>query len=253
MEALIDLPEVGVLWFTSPADKETFADVTLRASEAIIADPVQAADDFVWYRTSWSELQSRKDGLTLDASGVSPLLPLAGKLLPVSREQSDCGWLTAIRDTQLPTAAAFGMLVVHDTRDNAQRLQAGRIWQRLHLWATAQGLAMQPLNQVVERAEWEQTANFAPEFTRAVAAMIPNPWHAIIPFRIGSDVRSPAQPAASGAGSRGAVRRLIWHGVYAGSGAVAQSRTGRPLCGIPRTSHTIVELRDFGSSGFLKW
>ena len=78
----------------------------------MIADPAQAADDSVWYRATWSELQARTDGITLDASGVSRPVRIAGKILPVTREQPDSGWLIASRDTQLPTGPAFGALVV---------------------------------------------------------------------------------------------------------------------------------------------
>ncbi len=200
MAGLIDVPEVGVIWFTSTADKRAFADLTVRATEAFIADADQSADDFAWFRNSWSELQARKDGLTLDAQGLGPLVRAAGKLLSVSREQSNQAWLSSTRDTQLPTAAAFGTLVVHDARSNAQRIQAGRMWQRLYLWATSQGLAMQPLNQVVERADREQSAGLEPRFTRAIAAMLPERgWQAVMPFRLGyptvQTLRSPRRPA----------------------------------------------------------
>ena len=68
------------------------------------------------------------------------------------------------------------------------------------LWATTQGLAMQPLNQVVERAEREQTAGFEPESTRAIAAMLPDAgWQMVMPFRIGYPTQeaflSPRRPA----------------------------------------------------------
>jgi hypothetical protein len=59
MESVIEVPEVSLIWFTSTEAKRTFSDLTLRATEAIIADPAQAADDFAWYRTSWIELQTR--------------------------------------------------------------------------------------------------------------------------------------------------------------------------------------------------
>jgi nitroreductase len=200
MESLIELPSVSLVWFTSTEEKRTFSDLTLRATEAIIADPAQAADDFAWYRTSWNEVQTRKDGITLDAAGIGNLLRVLGKLVPVSREQSGQGWLTATRETQLPTAAAFGTLAVSDSLNNAQRIQAGRMWQRMHLWATTQGIAIQPLNQVVERAEREQTAGFEPEFTRAIAALVPDSaWHMVMPFRIGYPTQeaflSPRRPA----------------------------------------------------------
>lgn len=200
MEALIDTPEVAVVWLTSASQKQAFRQLTVRATQAIIADPEQAADDFAWYPQDWQALQARKDGVTLDASGISPVLRTLGKLLGVPRDQSDQGWLSATRDSQLPTAAAFGTLVVHQARDNTQRIQAGRVWQRMHLWATSQGLAMQPLNQVVERAEREQSAGLHPDFTNEVAAMIPEAgWQAVMPFRIGYPIvdalESPRRPA----------------------------------------------------------
>jgi hypothetical protein len=70
----------------------------------------------------------------------------------------------------------------------------------MHLWATTQGIAMQPLNQIVERAEREQTAGLEPEFTRAIIAMLPDTaWHMVMPFRIGYPTQdaflSPRRPA----------------------------------------------------------
>ncbi len=74
MESLIELPSVSLVWFKSTEEKP-FSDFTLRATEAIIADPAQAADDFAWYRTSWNEVQTRKDGITPDAAGIGKRSP----------------------------------------------------------------------------------------------------------------------------------------------------------------------------------
>src|SRR2546422_3102733 len=60
------------------------------------------------------------------------------------------------RSTLFPYTTLFRSLSVHDARDNAQRLRGGRAWQRLHLQATARGLALQPLNQPTERADRER-------------------------------------------------------------------------------------------------
>ena len=40
----------------------------------------------------------------------------------------------------------FGILLARDAGDNGQRVEGGRLWQRMHLWATAEGIAMHPLN-----------------------------------------------------------------------------------------------------------
>src|SRR5438477_564795 len=84
-------------------------------------------------------------GITVDASGLPPLIRAAGKLMPdQTRAQYGASWIASTRDTHVATAAAFGAVVVHDPADHAQRVRAGRVWQRLHLWATAHGLALQP-------------------------------------------------------------------------------------------------------------
>jgi hypothetical protein len=46
MEALNAVPEVGIVWFTSASEKRTFADLTVRATQAFIADREQGIDDF---------------------------------------------------------------------------------------------------------------------------------------------------------------------------------------------------------------
>jgi hypothetical protein len=200
LAALIDDSEVGVVWFTSDAAKQTFADLTVRATAAFIADPQQAVDDFAWYRNDWHELQAAKDGITVDASGISAPLRAVAKIIPVSREQDDQGWLDNTRNVQVATAAAFGTLVVRNKNDAIQRIKAGRVWERMHLWAATQGLAVQPLNQVVERAEREQSAGLAPEFTQAIVGLVPEPnGQALMPFRIGyptgEALASPRRPA----------------------------------------------------------
>jgi len=197
--ALIDVPEIELVWFTKAADKRTFGDLTTRATEAIIADPRQAAEDFAWYRTDWHEIQARKDGITIDPSGQSLLIRDLAKVVPVSRKQNNDGWLSGTRQTQIPTAAAFGALVVPDPLDQVQRLNVGRIWQRMHLSATTHGLGMQPLCQVLERIDREQSAGLPADFSTAVAAMLPAGRHAIMTFRTGypttDALRSPRRPA----------------------------------------------------------
>ncbi len=180
-----DIPDVDVVWFTGTSEKSGFGDITIRATEAIIADAQQSADSFKWWRGDWSTLQRAKDGITIDSAGLSPLFRVLAKLLPQSQAASDSGWLRLTREVHVPTAAAFGLVLVRDARDYAQRIAAGRLWQRMQLTATTQGLAMQPLNQMMERADREQTAGLLPEFTEAVRKLSKPGWEAVMPFRIG--------------------------------------------------------------------
>ena len=199
LSALVDVPDTQVLWFDTDAQKTAFSALTVRATEAIIADPQQAADDYRWYRSSWTDIQRSRDGITIDPSGQSALIRTVSKLIPVTQKQNNDGWLSGTRDTQLPTAAAFGALVVANPSDRVQRLRAGRIWQRIHLTATSHGLGMQPLCQILERADRETTTGQRPVFTTALAAMLPPRLHAIMTFRIGyphaTALKSPRRPA----------------------------------------------------------
>jgi hypothetical protein len=187
MAALATDPDTGVVWWTGAEDKRTFADLTVRATEAIVADPAQAADDYRWWRGTRAAIQHFRDGITLDASGLPPLIRAAGKILPdQSRAEYGASWIASTRDTHVATAAAFGAVVVPDPADLAQRVRAGRVWQRLHLWATGHGLGLQPLNQMLERADRERATGRQPVFGTAVAALLPERgWAPVMPFRIG--------------------------------------------------------------------
>lgn len=200
LAGLVAEPDTGVVWITEPARMAEFGALTVRATEAIIADPQQVADDAVWYRESWRAMQASKDGITLDSSGLPQLIRAVGKLVPTPQPVNNAAWLAATRDTHVPTAAAFGVLVAPDPDDVAARLRTGRLWQRMHLWATLHGLAAQPLNQAPERADRERTTGAAPDVGAALAALLPPGRGALHAFRLGFPTatagRSPRRPAA---------------------------------------------------------
>jgi hypothetical protein len=61
----------------------------VRGSEALVADDEQSRDSFAWWRESWQQLQTRRDGPTLDAQALPPTLGVAAKILPpLTREQT---------------------------------------------------------------------------------------------------------------------------------------------------------------------
>jgi hypothetical protein len=109
-----------------------------------------------------------------------------GKLLPPSsREQSDSYWLSSIRERQVPTAAAFGIICLNNIDDLAQRIQGGLTWQSMHLQMTVEGLAAQPLNAIPERISREQVLGTAPYFQDATAEIIGTDQQALMMFRVG--------------------------------------------------------------------
>jgi nitroreductase len=93
------------------------------------------------------------------------------------------------------------MVFVLDRLDMAQAIADGPAWQRLHLAATAQGLATQPLNQPVEMVDRHQMLGRSDEFRLALAAMArADGWEPTFVFRLGYATRivlhSPRRPLA---------------------------------------------------------
>jgi hypothetical protein len=59
-------------------------------------------------------------------------------------------------------------------------------YQRMHLWATSNGLAMQLMNQMTERADRERSLGTAQTFGKALKELIANPnWETLFTFRLG--------------------------------------------------------------------
>jgi nitroreductase len=192
-----DDPDVALLWHRQEEESRRIGDLIVAATKAIIADEEQSRDSARWYRLQdWKEIQRRKDGITLDAMGSPAWLRAVAKMMPPqSRAFNDRFWLDSTRDVHVATAAAFGLLTVRDPNDRAQRIRCGRLWQRIHLWATARGLAMQPLNQMPERAVRERILGIEPQFGRALSELAGGSgMQVLMVFRIGYP-KVPALPS----------------------------------------------------------
>lgn len=144
---------VEVLAFTEPAERDLFSRECVRATELLVADPDVSRDSHAWFRHTWAEYQAHKDGVFIDTAGVGPLICAAVKMLPPAPPRvMDDGWIDGTRRT-LASTPVVGLLTVPGPYDTHAALLAGRAWQRLHLAATTAGLAMQPVNQLVEVAD----------------------------------------------------------------------------------------------------
>ena len=158
--------DVSVSLFTEGEAFETFGQTIIEATDAIVADDEMIEDGHHWFRSGPHEIAQERSGVSLDTAGLSPALLAAAKFLPpLPAKQSHGAWAGHTRDTHVPNAALLGSISVRDRYDRPQALAAGRIWQRIHLEASAAGIAMHPLNQPVEmidrdrqmgrNAEWE--------------------------------------------------------------------------------------------------
>jgi hypothetical protein len=143
----------GLRWLDSDADRSAFADLLVEATRAHNADDEQSQDSFAWWRSSWDDVQAHRDGLNIDGVGLPPMIRTLGKILPASdRASADATFLDRTR-VQATSAAAFGLVLVDDPGLLRDRLAGGRLLQRAHLWASANGLGFQHMNQVTERID----------------------------------------------------------------------------------------------------
>jgi hypothetical protein len=109
-------------------------------------------------------------------------------------------WLAMTRGPQA-TASAYVLLSTADRNDRAAQVRVGRIFQRIHLWATAEGLALQPLNQMTERQDREEALGLAPRFSATLATLTGRARSGVqMCFRVGvpwdEALESPRRPLA---------------------------------------------------------
>jgi hypothetical protein len=187
---------VRVALVTDVAARRDLGALIVEATQRIVEDPEMSSDSARWFRSSRREIEAHRDGVTLDAAGLSPEMTALAKFLPdASARTSDEYWLAMTRDVQLPTAPALGIVFVSDRLDMPAAIAAGRAWQRLHLAATVENLAAQPLNQPVERADRDAALGRADDFGGALAKYAPQSgWEATFVFRLGVPDR-PAGPS----------------------------------------------------------
>ncbi len=189
--------DVRLILLTDAGAHAAFADATVAATQAIIADATMIADSDAWFRGTDAEIEKHRDGPTIYAAGLSPFRQFMAGIMPApSAEQSHDYWLNLTRETQLATAPVFGLIAVRDLYDRSQAITAGRLWQHLHLQGTLLGLGMQPLNQLPERVDRERQLGKPAETEKVLAGLTGDPvWRPTFAFRLGWPVRpAPASP-----------------------------------------------------------
>ncbi len=189
LHALADLvtgSDMMVAFLIDPSALSDMAGVIVDATQRIVADPQMSADSAHWIRTGRREVEAHRDGVTVDAAGLSPATVMLGKFLPdLGPASQDRYWLANTRNIQV-NAPVLGMILVKDRLDKAQAISAGRAWQRLHLAATNLGIAAQPLNQPVECIDRNVQLGRADPYQSALVKMANAPgWQPTFVFRLG--------------------------------------------------------------------
>jgi nitroreductase len=199
---LVSSAGVRLAFVVDDGARREFGALIVQATERIVTDPEMSMDSFRWIRTGRRDVLAHRDGVTLDTSGSSRLMTVAGKMLPdLSAASIDRIWVDTTRSVHTATAAVLGMILVRDRFDMVQSIEAGRAWQKLHLAVTAQGIAAQPLNQPVEVIDRHQQLGKPDEFRPALAKLAAaGAWEPTFVFRLGypqrDAPRSPRRPLA---------------------------------------------------------
>ncbi len=118
---------------------------------------------------------------------MSPISGSAAKIMPaLPAKTAGKYWLDQTREVHAVRSPLFGIIAVRDRYDRAQSMRTGRVWQRVHLWATTQGLAAQPVNQPAEVVDRQRTLNRSPQMAQALAGITgDSSWQATFIFRMG--------------------------------------------------------------------
>lgn len=192
---LVDDLGVRVVFLAEAGARRALGDLIVAATQRIVADPQMSADGAHWFRTGRRDIERHRDGVTLDAAGLSPLTVMLAKLAPdLGAATQDQAWLDNTRDIQVH-APVLGLILVKDRLDMAQAIAAGRAWQRLHLALTLRGLAAQPLNQPVECVDRNAQLGRPDAYQGDLVNLAKAPgWQPTFAFRLGT-AEKPAPPS----------------------------------------------------------
>jgi len=180
-------------WIESPRQ---IKELMIAGAEAVVADREQNRDSAKWFRPTAAAIALHRDGTTIEAQGLSPFMTTLAKLLPPPSDSfADHVFLKNMREVYCGPGAIFATIAAKEPMSKCARVRVGRLWQRMHLWATAHGIAMQPINQIHERIDREVTTPVSSSFTRELQHLMREPeWHGVFSFRMGYAER-PALPS----------------------------------------------------------
>jgi len=192
-------PEVKTFLFTDEKDRKKIAEIISQANDVLYADPAVAHGSEEWIQLRWKSVQKYRDGLTVDAFGLSPGQAAVAKMVPASVLRRQFASAKNLYLNLLLTAPMFGLIAVRDRYDQEQCLRAGRIWQRAHLFATARGVAGRPANEAVEMVDHEGSTGQEARRAALLAELIGDTaWQPTFMFYMGYAVRpglaSPRRP-----------------------------------------------------------
>jgi len=182
-------PDDGVRLFvlTEEEERTKIVQLSAAANEELYSDAsIEAASDR-WLRLGPSEVETYRDGLTIDGFGLSPVMTAVAKSLPESmlRKLVSKGQKTGYTDRMM-AAPLIGIIAARDRYDRRSCVSAGRLWQRAHLLATIAGVSARPGNEAMEMVDYERAQGRAPRCLAKLAEITGDPaWEPTFVFLMG--------------------------------------------------------------------
>lgn len=168
----------------SPSGR-AFAKATIAATTAINADEQMGEDGHHWMRPNARAVAQHRDGVSVATLGLSPLTVFFGQRRPALDAATAGSYWEASTQRAMEASAGFGLIVVDDLYDREGQVEAGRLWQRLQLMMTAQGVASQPVNQLPELADRDRQLNNDRGWADCLSSIIDGKGKATFAFRYG--------------------------------------------------------------------
>jgi nitroreductase len=193
--------DTKIFLFDGEGDRDRIVTIIDKANDIVYADPLVEQGSQRWIRTEWRDVQKFRDGLIMDEFGQPSMTTALLKFVPSSWDRYVFKNFGGVRYADVLRATpVFGVIAVRDRYDRVQCLDAGRVWQRAHLLATARHLAGRPVNEAVELIDQQRLHNQKADADAELAALIGGgDWQPTFMFRMGYPVRqvapSPRRPA----------------------------------------------------------
>ncbi len=180
-------PGVKLFLFTAETGRRKLATIISASNDVIYSDPEVQCGSGRWIRNRWSEVQKSRDGLSVDAFGQPALATAAYKTMPLWLDR----WIASRGPKDgysqlMLRASLMGIITVRDRYDQENCLRAGRLWQCVHLLATARGVAGRPCNEAVEMIDYERAHERPALRTAQLGELVGEPaWQPTFVFYMG--------------------------------------------------------------------
>jgi len=192
------LPDTKLFLFTADDQRSKIMDLVIQCDQTVYSDKAAIEGTAQWERVfRWKDVEQHQDGITLTNYGMSTHAASLLYSLPIPVAKAVMARMSkGSYSKQLTASPMFGIIAVRDRYLVDQCLQAGRLWERAHLLATAQGIAARPINEAIELIDIEN-AEGRPRVTEPKLAALTDDatWQPTFMFRMGYAAKiAPASP-----------------------------------------------------------